>query len=79
MKIFKQKPWLIYLLCFLIAVGPGVFVWLKFESIESEIPEKREQQVIYVSLISLIPLITVLSYAFYRVLKVYLRTLMSQN
>ena len=73
MKIFKQKPWLIYLLSFLIAVGPGVFVWLKFESIESEIPEKREQQIIYVSLISLLPLITVLSYAFYRFLKVCFR------
>jgi hypothetical protein len=73
MDLFKKHPWLIYLLCFFIAVGPGFFVWMNFESIESEIPEKQEQQIMYVSLISLIPLITILSYAFYRFLKVCFR------
>jgi hypothetical protein len=71
MEIFKKKPWLIYLLCWLIAVGPGFFVWMNFESVKSEEPEKQEQQVMYISLISLIPLITILSYAFYIAFKRY--------
>ena len=72
MELLNKKPWLIYLLCFLIAAGPGFFVWFNYPSIESKDPERRETQLIYISFISLLPFIGVLSFFFYRAFKNYL-------
>lgn len=59
MKILDKHPWLVYLLCFFIMGGPALFVWLNYDSIESDIPEKKEEQIAYISLISLIPFLVV--------------------
>jgi len=73
MEILIKRPWLVYVLCFFIAFGPALFVWLNYPAIESSDPKEKETQLVYISMLSLLPFIGVLSYIFYKAFKRYLR------
>jgi len=64
MEILNKHPWLVYALCFLIAVAPAYHVWNNYPTIKADTAEGQEEQMIMISALAIVPFLGVL-FAFF--------------
>jgi hypothetical protein len=64
MEILDKNPWLVYVLCFLIAIAPAYHVWNNYPTIKARTEEGQEEQMIMISALGIIPFLGVM-FAFF--------------
>ena len=63
MKILKQYPFLVYLLCFSVIILPVFHVLFRFPDIKSSKAEEHNNQLTCISLLAFLPLLGVIIYS----------------
>jgi hypothetical protein len=64
MELLEKNPWMVYALCFLIAIGPAYHVWHNYPSIKADSAEGQEEQLVMISALGAIPFLG-LMFAFF--------------
>lgn len=60
MELLEKNPWMVYALCFLIAIGPAYHVWYNYPSIKADSAEGQEEQLVMISALGAIPFLGVI-------------------
>jgi len=62
MKILKQYPFLVYVLCFSVVLMPIFHVWFRFPDIKSDDDTVQNNQLTCISLLAFLPFLGVILY-----------------